>query len=1026
MNSFSTASFFVEPVPAGKNSVSLNAKHQADIQARGLLNDWARSSSKTVTAEEATFHLGYTAKSGGILFVGQNGQVQFLPDKAWKNDGEKKAPKYRSPLGEFDAFLPPSPDNPLYWEIEHLKRQAFYINDHPYILITEGIFKAIAGCSNGIPTISLLGVEQGLTGQAHDVEGKRFLVDALRIFVEAGFGFIIAFDADAATNPNVREAQKKLAKQLAKFKVPVRIITGTWAAASVTEGGEVKNTKGMDDFIQHKGIEEFRAILSKAKLFEEVDSTDEGEGGAKQKKEYPPASSTAREIAENYRAKLAWESEYQLWRQYAAEYDGCWDVATEESVRELIHCHIESLGLGYNAGYVSSVLTILKSKLEVKKWNEQKGLIPLRDGVLNATTQEFSEHAPGYRFTYQLPYKWEGRAIGCAPIEEFLVKISGGLEIAEVLLAYLAAIVTGRADLQRYLELIGGGGTGKSTFMAVAAALIGEENSVASQLKLLENNQFETAKFYRKRLGLFPDSERWQGEVSILKQLTGQDPIRYERKGVQQCKDFRFEGMIILSANEAPESSDRTSGQERRKLTIGLENKLSEYEGRDLKKEFEPYLPGLLKRVLDISAERVFQLIKHTERYVPALAAKKFQQLTETNPIAAWLDERVVVGENFKSQIGTGNPEFVGQWLYANFCQYQSEMGHKGSVPMKRFSNNLRDLLKNQLKISITEGREASGNYIYGIGLRCLVDPNNKLPRSVIGTQFCAGFEEKNAGSLSSESTGSAGFAGYDGFFENSQKSENLDLQLELSLQNVEKKLEGVKDVGKNPTNPTNPALPRVPASPNPTRHPTQASTGLNESENELVGFIRAATDSETAKQIQNILKEVCGSGVAAKEKIWGELSVSEQATFKALLMPKPGFNVGDRVKITPDYPRGGTQTLIGVEGTVREDLGKRGLDIEFDAEVEIVGGKPKKSLVISTEFLALIPAAPVSTKKAPTKFKVGDRVAIKDVGGRCAGTKGTVSKVLAEDKYYIDYDKAVGSSKFGLWPASELWKLPN
>jgi len=297
------------------SSFFLSTKHQANIQARGLLNSWARSTSKTVTAEEASFHLGYTAKSGGILFIGQNGQVQFLPDKAWKKDGEKKPPKYRSPLGEFDAFLPPSPDNPLYWEIEALKREAFYINDVPYILLTEGIFKAIAGCSNGIPTISLLGVEQGLTGKAHDVEGKRFLVDALRIFAEAGFGFIIAFDADVATNSNVREAQKKLAKQLAKFKVPVRIITGTWAAASVIEGGEVKNTKGMDDFIQHKGIEEFRAILTKAKLFDENDSGLDGDSGDsdKKKKQLPPPSVIAEKLGEIYRDKLAWESEYQLW-----------------------------------------------------------------------------------------------------------------------------------------------------------------------------------------------------------------------------------------------------------------------------------------------------------------------------------------------------------------------------------------------------------------------------------------------------------------------------------------------------------------------------------------------------------------------------------------------------------------------------------------------------------------------------------------------------------------------------------------
>jgi hypothetical protein len=79
-------------------------------------------------------------------------------------------------------------------------------------------------------------------------------------------------------------------------------------------------------------------------------------------------------------------------------------------------------------------------------------------------------------------------------------------------------------------------------------------------------------------------------------------------------------------------------------------------------------------------------------------------------------------------------------------------------------------------------------------------------------------------------------------------------------------------------------------------------------------------------------------------------------------------FKVGDRVKITPDYP--GSKTLIGVEGTVTEDLGKRGLDIEFDAEVEIVGGKPKKSLVVSAEFLALIPATPVPPKKLLQKLR--------------------------------------------------------
>jgi P4 family phage/plasmid primase-like protien len=587
-----------------------------------------------------------------------------------------------------------------------------------------------------------------------------------------------------------------------------------------TKNPTASNSKASPDAVENC-IKSWFWQLHKAK-----DSEKKGK-----KKDYPAASTTAREIAENYRDKLAWESEYQLWRHYSADWLGCWDIATEESVRELIHCHLETQGWGYNAGYVSSVATILKSKLEVKAWNEQKGLIPLRDGVLNTETQELKPHAPGYRFTYQLPYKWEGRAIGCAPVEEFLLKITGNQAIAEVLLAYLAAVVTGRADAQRYLELIGGGQTGKSTFMALATMLVGEENTVSSQLKLLESNQFETAKFYRKRLILFPDSERWQGEVSILKQLTGQDPIRYERKGVQQCKDFRFEGMIILSANEAPESSDRTSGLERRKLTIALENKLPEYDGRDLKKEFAPYLPGLLKRVLDISPERVFKLIKHTERYVPAVAAKKFEQLTETNPIAAWLDERVVVGADFKAQVGTNNPDYVGKWLYANFCQYQAEMGHKGSLSLSRFKSNLKDLLKNQLKIAISEHRTSTARFINGIALRCLEDPAGNLPRPVTGMATNSdGLELKNDSPVTAETIGSVKSDGHDGFFQKTNpeleikappKNTNSEVEIKAEAQKTEKQMECSGDSTENPSCPSSPAVAPVPIVPDPSPQPS-------------------------------------------------------------------------------------------------------------------------------------------------------------------------------------------------------------
>jgi hypothetical protein len=388
-----------------------------------------------------------------------------------------------------------------------------------------------------------------------------------------------------------------------------------------------------------------------------------------------------------------------------------------------------------------------------------------------------------------------------------LLKITGTQAIANVLLAFLNCIVTRQSKYQRYLELKGGGGTGKSTFMALARALAGEDNTVSSQLKHLENNQFETAKFYGKLLGLFPDSERWQGEVSVLKQMTGQDPIRYERKGVQQCRDFVFGGMVILSANEAPDI------------------KVPEYEDADLIEQFRPFLPGLLKRVLDMPREEVTRLIKHTDRQVPELAQVKWKQLCETNPIAGWLDEKAVIDPDAKGYIGLGDIDEAGRWLYANFCKHQQDSGAKNSIPMKRFSNNLRDLLKNQMKVAITEGRDAQGRFIQGIGLRCSLDPTGKhYPCPVTKKPFCDGFMTDDVGLVTAENQTDAGFAGYAGFSENLKETEKP--QLEIPSGSPPNQLTSPPnqtcggDGDKKPANPPNPAS----ASPAPDKKPAQGN----------------------------------------------------------------------------------------------------------------------------------------------------------------------------------------------------------
>lgn len=336
--------------PTQKN---LNARHYKEcIDKRGLNAQWIAANCYSATADEATQRLGYTAQSDGIWLEGCNHQSQFKPDKAWKKEADKKAPKYRSPLGEYDAMLPTHPTDPHYWDdISALKREAYKVDGHPCLVLTEGFFKAIAGCSNGLPTIALLGVEMGLTPADADPQGKRYLVPTLERYARAGFGFIIAFDADCATNSNVTKAQRKLAHQLKLFKVPVYSVTGLW---TVAQG------KGMDDYIQANGGDHFKLVMGKAVDTESWEKQFQTSlGGNAKTKQAPSADIVAHEIAEQYKDQLAFNNEIGRWMRYGADSPGIWSIETDEYIEAIIGGILDGKNItGY--GSYSYVLNVVK------------------------------------------------------------------------------------------------------------------------------------------------------------------------------------------------------------------------------------------------------------------------------------------------------------------------------------------------------------------------------------------------------------------------------------------------------------------------------------------------------------------------------------------------------------------------------------------------------------------------------------------------------------------------------------------
>ena len=882
----------------------LTPEHEAHISGRGLLNDWARACCVTASIAQASLYLGYSVKSAGILFMGQNEQKQFRSDIAEKRPGKKKPQNYLTPVGEFDALLPPSPDNPLYWEIEALKREAFYINDVPYILLTEGVFKALAGCSNGIPTISLLGVEQGLTGKARDPENQRFLVPALRKLAEAGFGFIIAFDADAATNPNVRAAEKKLAKQLAKFNVLVRTVTGAW------EAGPKEEFKGMDDFIQHKGIEEFRAILTKAKLFGEKES--DAEKGKDRTKPITPRE-TAAQIAEEYGHQWKFDNEQKAWRIWTGKE---WEKIEIGNFETLLMTVIDAKNIPYSGdAYLTDVLKLLTKRLRVARWQtwDRKRYINFNNYVLDASRFTRLDHSPGMGFTSHLPYEYkpltgstssdvlETLKLNCPKVYRWMnTAMQGNRKKILKLLAIINGLLKFRFfDLQMLVHLIGKPGSGKGTFIRLLQKIVGRENWKGCKLKNMDDGS-TIASIIDKQLVACPDERTALGVDAILS-LTGGDAVSY-REVYKPASDAFFYGLLIIGSNNPIFVGD-TTGLDRRLCLVHFDNPLpAVLRNSNIEAEMNEEISQLIAVALSLFDSTVTECIQGVgKNQIAEFKLEEWDMKLQTNSVAAHFDDCLIVDPTASTPTGKIYEH------YKNWCDSNLK-----AVSHIKYPKMLSELCNDYLELTGVKWQRSRGrSWIEGLRLRTEgeTSPTHSDVLSALIPEdsptndagFDAGFDGVTTGlRRGSESLPDGNYSHLRGLdpLNIPDKTETSASHEESHKTNQETEAVEIEKVGLNPVNPVKIPEPLPVEDLNPATNPAQTPhklrqtphSELNEDELNLLDMIRIATaepDPESARRaaadILPILKDVCTRGAANREKVWAALTDSERAIFSEL-----------------------------------------------------------------------------------------------------------------------------------------------
>jgi len=389
-------------------------------------------------------------------------------------------------------------------------------------------------------------------------------------------------------------------------------------------------------------------------------------------------------------------------------------------VQDELSCNRSYTPAGFSSNLVNDVVELLKQKICRTHWNDSTDKVVFTNGVLEVSTGEFTEHNKEDYITWGLDFNYDP-SIDPGPITKWIFRTQYGDESrVQVLRAWLRACLVGHGhELQRFLEIIGPGGRGKSTFANLCCALVGAGNYASTTLNQLEQSRFELSSIKGKRMTLINDSERYGGSAQVFKALTGGDNLRYEEKMKNIGEPFVYMGMVMVAANEPIQTTDNTSGLTRRRLTIEFNRKLYDKssEAKDMIKiekgrvvgEWKNYLPGLINWVLVMDEKEMRRYLLDTYEAAPSLKKVRNSIMLTSNNLIEWLQSEVVADSDNVIPVGKKIPNtdkdmseryFNSNFhLYPSYCEYCDSTGSK-AVGQKRFISLLMDCCKSQLDIA--------------------------------------------------------------------------------------------------------------------------------------------------------------------------------------------------------------------------------------------------------------------------------------------------------------------------------------
>lgn len=302
-----------------------------------------------------------------------------------------------------------------------------------------------------------------------------------------------------------------------------------------------------------------------------------------------------------------------------------------------------------SAPNISRVYSLLIMQQTVQRsfssfYNFPNHWINFKNGFYDPIKDEMIPHSPEYLSINQIPHEFhkeEKMKIleGGFAIKAYLSYSIPDAEEQRMLWEYLGYCMTMDMQMQKFLMLLGNGGTGKSVLINLFQKIIGTENTANISPQDL-NKRFYATCLFGKQLNACGDIPcRAMDSTDVIKKATGEDTLIFERKG-QDAMQFVSHAKLLFSANDMPENLEEKSDAFYRRLLILDMNMVIPKEKRDpmLKAKMEQEIEYAIHMAVD-ALKDLYENGGFTESEHSRDMVEKIQ--SDSDSVKAFLDERI-------------------------------------------------------------------------------------------------------------------------------------------------------------------------------------------------------------------------------------------------------------------------------------------------------------------------------------------------------------------------------------------------